>query len=73
MIVAILFTVVTIAGVGLNLRKPRAPKPPRYLDSVADLEVYLERVVKTQHPPGRSRWERVTRYVKKGSVNSGIS
>lgn len=54
MIASIIIAVVTIAGVGLYILKPRAPRPPRVIDSVADLESYLECVVKAQHPPGLS-------------------
>ena len=53
-IAAIILGVLVIAGAGLYILKPKTPRAPRIVDSVNDLERYLDRVVKAQHPPGLS-------------------
>ncbi len=54
MIIGILVGVLVIAGFGLYILKPKAPKPSGVLNSVSELENYLEQVVAAEHPPGLS-------------------
>ncbi len=54
MIVGILVGVLVVAGLGLYIIMPKAPKPPEKLNSINELEDYLEQVVAAERPPGLS-------------------
>jgi CubicO group peptidase (beta-lactamase class C family) len=54
MTIVILIGVLVVTGLGLYILKPKAPKPPENINSVSELEDYLEQVVAAKHPPGLS-------------------
>ncbi len=54
MMIGILVAVIFVAGLGLYILKPKAPKPAGDLDGVDELEAYFEQVVAANHPPGLS-------------------
>lgn len=54
MAIGILIGVFVVACLGLYIMLPKAPKPPEKINSVSELEDYLEQVVTAEHPPGLS-------------------
>lgn len=54
MMIGILVGVLIVAGLGLYIFMPKAPKPTGKLTSTGELEDYLEQVVAAEHPPGLS-------------------
>ena len=54
MVVGILVGALLILVLGLYFLKPKSPKPSASIDTVDELDDYLQRVVAAQHPPGLS-------------------
>ena len=54
MFFGILIAVLIIAGIGLYIMMPKTPKITENIESVSDLEAYLESVVAAERPPGLS-------------------
>ena len=54
MAIGIILGVLLLTGIGLYILLPKTPKPPDTINSVNDLEAYLELVVAAKHPPGLS-------------------
>jgi CubicO group peptidase (beta-lactamase class C family) len=54
MVVGILVGALLILVLGLYFLKPKSPKPSASIDTVDEMDDYLQRVVAAQHPPGLS-------------------
>jgi CubicO group peptidase (beta-lactamase class C family) len=54
MIIGLFLGVILLVGLGLYIVMPKPPKPPDNINTIGELEAYLEQVVAVGRPPGLS-------------------